>query len=92
MPKVRHRYLGKTVEIRKKRMYSSEFYFEIKYCGGLIVILEWIDHFDSEMLVLPAKYNDPNDPYVHNDTWLDYSDSRFVIINEIIIITGRYRC
>jgi len=49
---------------------------------------EWIDHFDSEILVPPAEYNNPNDPYAHDDVWLDYYESRFVTIDEILIVTG----
>ena len=81
-------YLGKTVEVIKRRMYSSEFYFEIKDSGGMAVKPEWIDHFDSEKLVPPAEYKNPNDPYVNDDMCLDYSESRFVTIDEILIITG----
>ena len=81
-------FLGKTVEVIKKRMYRSEFYFEIKDSGGLIAKPDWIDHFDSKILVPSAEFNDPNDPYVHNDTWLDYSESRFMMIDEILIVTG----
>ena len=81
-------YLGKTVEVMKRRMYSSEFYFEIKDSGGIIVKPEWIDHFDSEILVPPAKYKNPRDLYAIDDIWLDFFEPRFMIIDEIMIVTG----
>jgi hypothetical protein len=33
-------HFGKTVQVMKRRMYSSEFYFEIKDSGGIIVKFE----------------------------------------------------
>ena len=48
----------------------------------------WIDHFDSDILVPPAKYRDPRDLYAIDDIWLDFSESRLTIIDEIMIVTG----
>ena len=45
-------YLGKTVWFKKKRHSSSTFYYEIKDSGGLVVLPNWIEYFDSEDLVL----------------------------------------
>jgi len=45
-------YLGKTVWLKKKRCDQFSFFYEIKDSDGILVEPEWIDHFDSEDLVL----------------------------------------
>jgi hypothetical protein len=81
-------YLGKTVSLRKKRHDLFRFYYEIKSSGELIAMPNWIEFFDSEDLVAPAKWKDIYDPSVIDDTWLNYYESRFVIIEDLLIITG----
>jgi hypothetical protein len=81
-------YLGKTVWLRKKRHDSCRFYYEIKDTDGFIVILDWIDYFDSEDLVSSAVWKDFYDPSVVDDTWLNYYESRVMIIDDLLIITG----
>ena len=49
---------------------------------------EWIDYFDSENLVPWAEWKDYYDPSVVDDTWLDYYEERYVIIDEVLIVTG----
>ena len=81
-------YLGKTVLVRKRRRDLCEFYYEIKESDGLIVMPEWIDYFDSENLVPCAEWKDYYNPSVVDDTWLDYYEERYVIIDEVLIVTG----
>ena len=81
-------YLGKTVWLRKKRHDSDRFYYEIKDTDGFIVLPDWIDYFDSAELVSPAEWKDFYNPSVVDDTWLDYYESRVMIIDDLLIITG----
>ena len=81
-------YLGKTVWLKKKRHDSFRFYYEIKDSGGLVVLPNWIEYFDSEDLVSPAEWKDFYEPSVVDDTWLNYYESRFMIIEDLLIITG----
>jgi hypothetical protein len=81
-------YLGKTVWLTKKRDDLFNFYFEIKDSGGLIVLPKWIEYFDSENLVAPAEWNNAYRPYLVDDTWLNKYRSRFLIIEDLLIVTG----
>ena len=81
-------YLGKTVWLEKKRHDLFNFYFEIKDSGGLIAMPKWIEYFDSEDLVAPAEWKGTYRPYLVDDTWLNKYKSRFVIIEDLVIITG----
>ena len=81
-------YLGKTVWLKKKRSDQCNFYYEIKNSGGLIAMPNWIDYFDSKELVSPAEWKDFYEPSVVDDTWLNYYESRFMIIEDLLIITG----
>ena len=81
-------YLGKTVWVKKRRDDLINVYFEIKDSEGLFVLPNWIAYFESEDLVAPAKWHDMYDPSVIDDTWLKYYESRFVIIEDLLIITG----
>ncbi len=81
-------YLGKTIWLKKKRHDQCRFYYEIKDTDGFIVMPDWIDYFDSENLVSPAEWKDFYDLSVVNDTWLNYYESRVMIIDDLLIITG----
>jgi len=81
-------YLGKTVCLKKKRRGQNEFYYEIKNTDGLIAMPKWIDYFDSEELVSPAEWKDFYEPSVVDDTWINFYESRFMIIEDLLIITG----
>ena len=81
-------YLGKTVWLKKKRHDRFRFYYEIKDTDGFIVMPDWIDYFDSAELVSPAEWKDSYDPSVVDDTWLDYYESRVMVIDDLLIITG----
>ena len=81
-------YLGKTIWLKKKRIDRCRFSYEIKDSGGLVVKPDWIEYFDSAELVSPAEWKDFYEPSVVDDTWLDYYESRFMIIDDLLIITG----
>ena len=81
-------YLGKAVWLKKKRDDLFNFYFEIKDSGGLIAMPKWIEYFDSEDLVAPAEWKNAYRPYLVDDTWLNKYRPRFVIIEDLLIITG----
>jgi hypothetical protein len=61
--------------------------FEIKGTDGWIVLPDWIESFDSIELVPPAKWNDPYCEVV-DDIWLDLYEDRWMIIEDLLIITG----
>ena len=81
-------YLGKTVWVRRKRNCCTEFYFEIKDTGGLIVLPNWIDSFQSEDLVPPAEWERDPDEERTDDTWLDRFEDRFFVVGDTVIIHG----
>ena len=81
-------YLGKTIWLKKKRHDRFRFYYEIKDSGGLVVKPDWIEYFDSAELVSPAEWKDCYNPSVVDDTWLNHYESRVMIIDDLLIITG----
>ena len=81
-------YLGKSVWLRKKRCDRFSFFYEIKDRDGILVEPDWIDYFDSEDLVPSAEWKDKSDESRTDDLWLDPYKDRFIILDEIIIITG----
>ena len=80
-------YLSKTVWVKKKRYDLFRFYYEIKDSGGLVVSPDWIDYFDSEDLVPSAKWEDSMSDRT-NDIWLDPYKERYIVIDDILIVTG----
>ena len=72
----------------KKRNELFSFYFEIKDSGGLIVLPEWIYSFESEKLVPPAQWKEKYDELRVDDTWLDPSKEQWLIIEDLVIVTG----
>ena len=81
-------YLGKSVWLRKKRSDLFNFYYEIKDSDGLIVMPNWIQYFESDYLVPPAEWHDRYDESQVDAIWLEPYKDRFIIIDDIIIITG----
>ena len=81
-------YLGKIVWVKKKRIDLNRFQYEIKSTGGLVILPDWIDYFDSEDLVPSAKWEDPWGERDNNDTWLDPFKKRYMVIDDILIVTG----
>jgi hypothetical protein len=81
-------YLGKTVWLKKVRCDSNRFFYEIKTSDQIFVEPDWIDHFESDYLVPPADWKDKSDESRTDDLWLDPYKDRFIILDEIIIITG----
>ena len=81
-------YLGKSVWLRKIRSDLFSFYYEIKDSDGLIVMPNWIEYFESDYLVPPAEWHDRYDESQADDIWLEPYKDRFIIIDDIIIITG----
>lgn len=73
---------------KKMRRDLFRYCYEIKDGDGAVVMPEWIEYFDSADLVPAAAWKCNNDPLVIDDTWLDYDEARFIIIDDIIIITG----
>jgi hypothetical protein len=80
-------FLGKEVWVRKMRGCRTDFYFEIKDTGGLIVLPNWIDHFESEDLIPPAEWKDPDCEWA-DDTWIDHFEDRFFVVGDTVIIHG----
>ncbi len=80
-------YLGKTVLVRKIRLDIYRTYYEIKDTGGLRINANWIDFFDSENFVPAVEWKDPNWERF-NDIWLDPLKKRYIIIDDIVIVTG----
>jgi hypothetical protein len=80
-------FLGKEVWVRKMRGCRTDFHFEIKDTGGLIVLPNWIDHFESEDLIPPAEWKDPDCEWA-DDTWIDHFEDRFFVIGDTLIIHG----
>jgi hypothetical protein len=82
-------YLGKTVWLQRRRNCCDEFYFEIKDTKGLIVLPNWIDHFESEGLVPPAEWErDRAEDERTDDIWLDRFEDRSFVIGDTVIIHG----
>jgi hypothetical protein len=79
-------YLGRTVWVQKKRLDLCRFFFRIKGTEW-VVLPEWIESFDAPELVSPAKWNDPYCE-VSDDTWLEPYEDRWMIIENMLIITG----
>lgn len=80
-------FLGKTVRVRKFRNCLTEFYYEIKDTGGLIVLPNWIASFESPDLVPPAVWDRPEDERT-DDIWLERSQNRLLMLEGILIIHG----
>jgi hypothetical protein len=80
-------YLVRTVWLRKKRRGLTWFCFEIQDTDGWIVLPDWIEYFDTAELVPPAKWDDLNCE-VDNDIWLGPFEERWIIIEDLIIVTG----
>jgi len=80
-------YLGRTVWLRKKRIDRCQIYYEIKDTDGWVVLPEWIEYFDTADMVPPAKWEDPEDEIV-DDTWLEWYEERWIIIEDLFIVTG----
>ncbi len=78
-------FLGKTIWVKKVRRDRYEFHYEIKDTGGLIVLSDWIEFFDSEDLVPPAKWDDPYQE-VHFDTNFDHLEERFLMVEGLLVI------
>lgn len=81
------KYLGKTVWLSKKRTDLFSFHYEIRDSGGIIVLPDWIDYFDSENLVPPSDWKDPYHE-ANDDTWLDHYQDRVMVTDDLLIITG----
>ena len=81
-------YLGKSVWLKKLRCDSNRFFYEIKTNEQIFVEPDWIDYFESDYLVPPAEWKDKYDNSKTDDLWLDPYIDRFIILDEIIIITG----
>jgi hypothetical protein len=79
--------LGKEVWLRKVRGCPTDFHYEIKDTGGLVVLPNWIDSFASEDLVPPAKLDRPDEERT-DDTWLDRFEDRFLVLDDTLIIHG----
>jgi hypothetical protein len=65
----------------------TEFFFEIKDSGGLVVLPNWIDSFESEDLVPPAKWDRPGEELT-DDIWLDRFEDRSFFVGDTFIIHG----
>ena len=48
----------------------------------------WIEYFESDYLVPPAEWHDRYDESQVDAIWLEPYKDRFIIIDDIIIITG----
>ena len=82
-------FLGKELWVRKVRGSCMDFHFEIKDTKGLIVLPNWIDHFESEDLVPPAEWErDRAEDERTDDIWLDRFENRFFVIGDTVIIHG----
>jgi hypothetical protein len=80
-------FLGKEVWVRKIRGCRTAFHFEIKDTRGLIVLPNWIDHFESEDLIPPASWTDLEEGRT-DDTWMDRFEDRFLVLDDTLIIHG----
>ena len=81
-------YVGKILWVKKIRKGLFEFFYAIKGPDGLSVPPNWIAYFDSEHLVPPAEWSDTYNPSIVDDIWIDYEKDRFMMIDEILIVTG----
>ena len=76
-------YLGKTVLVRKKRIDLFRRYYVIKDTDDIVIMPDWIDHFDSSDLVPPADYGEGV-----NESWMEPFEERYFFLNGVLIITG----
>jgi hypothetical protein len=81
-------YLGKTVWVREKMVDSYEVLYEIKDSGGLIVLLEWIDHFQPDSTVPPSGWEIQKSEQEKGDTWVERFEDRSTIVEDMMIIHG----
>jgi len=79
-------YLGKTVQLRKRRIGLYEFCFEIKDSRGIIVFPKWIAYFVSPDLVPPAEFLNPEGRV--DDIWAEPFEDRFFCIDDLLVVTG----
>lgn len=80
-------YIGRTIWVRKKRIDLNRFYWIIKDTDGLVVLPDWIEYFETEGLVPSAGWDDPEGE-VDDDTWLEWYEDRWTIIEDLLIVTG----
>jgi hypothetical protein len=73
--------------LRKKRIDLCQIYYEIKDTDGWVVLPEWIEYFDTADLVPPAKWEDPEDE-IGYDIWWEWYEERWIIIEDLLIVTG----
>jgi hypothetical protein len=77
-------YLGTTVWIRKVRFDLFRFYYLI-FETEIVIEPNWIAYFDE--FVPPADWNDQFGE-VKNDIWLEPYVDRYMMIDDLLIITG----
>jgi hypothetical protein len=67
----------------------GNFLYEIKDTDEWVALPDWIECFNLQGLVLPANWQDFDEPSVVDDTWLGYyGEERYTIVDDLIIVTG----
>ena len=69
-------------------MDSCENLYEIKGPSGLIVLPEWIDHFQPDSTVPPLGWEIQKAGQEKGDTWVERFEDRSTIVEDIMIIHG----
>src|SRR5512143_1318852 len=77
-------FLGKTVWVREKWVDKSEFIYEIKDTGGLIVLPEWVDQFLSEASMSMKRRKVSK----KRGTWIERFEDQILVLEGLLIMHG----
>ncbi len=77
-------YLGKTVWVREKWIDKSDFIYEIKDSGGLIVLPEWIEQYFPPESVSRSGWKASK----RCRKWVECFEDRVLVLEGILIIHG----